>query len=54
MLGWDEGMGEREKWVKGTGRYRLPGMDWISHRNKGHSTGNIDNDTVIVLQGNRG
>ena len=41
------------KWVKGSGRYRLPVMEQISHRNKRHSISNIVNDTAIVLYGDR-
>ena len=44
---------ESAKWVKGSGRYRPPVMEWIRHGNKRHSIGNIVNDIVIVLYGDR-
>ena len=41
------------KWVKGSERYRLPVREWSSHKNQKPSIGNIVNDIVIVLYGDR-
>ena len=49
---WLQGWGWA-KWVKESGRYRLPIMEWVSHWNKRHSTGNIVNSIVIALYGDR-
>ena len=40
-------------WVKGSRRYRFPVIEGISYRDRRHSIGNIVNDTVIVLYGDR-
>ena len=41
------------KWVKGTGRYRLPVTKGKSHGNKRYIIGIIVNDIVIALYGDR-
>ena len=40
--------GELGKMGEGRGTYRLPGMEWISDRNKRHSMRNIVKDTVMA------
>jgi len=40
----DRGVGGWAKQVKGSGRYRLPVRESISHRNRRCSIGNIVND----------
>ena len=42
----DDCLGGGANWVKGSGRYRLPLIEWLRYENKRHSTGNIGNDTV--------
>ena len=42
------------KWVKRSGRYRLPVTEQISQGNKRHSIGNIVNGIVIALYGDKG
>ena len=44
---------EWTKWVKRSGRYRLPVMGGVSHKNKRHSIGNIVNETVIAMYDDR-
>ena len=44
-------MGEWAKWVKESGRYRLPLREQISHGHKRHSIGNIVYDIIIALYG---
>ena len=39
------------KWVKGSGRYRLPVIEQRSHGNKSYSIGNTINGIVIMLYG---
>lgn len=46
-------VGERAKWMKGRGRYRLPVMKGLSHRDERHSTGDTVSAIVIVLYGDR-
>ena len=41
------------KWAKGSGRYRLPVVELISHENKGHRIGNMASDIIIILYGDR-
>ena len=41
------------RWVKWGRRYGLPVMELINEGNKMHSIGNIVNDTVIVIYGNK-
>lgn len=41
------------KRVKGSTRYRLPVMEWVSHGNEGYSTGNILDGIIIGLKGDR-
>ena len=41
------------KWVKESGRYRLPVMEQTSHGNKRHRIGIIADDIVTVLYGDR-
>ena len=48
-----EEVGGWAKWVKGSGRYRLPVMEWVSHENRRHSMENTVDDTVIALYGDK-
>ena len=41
------------KWVKGSGRYRLSVMEYISHRDERYSIGNTVNCIVIALYDDR-
>ena len=43
----------RKKWMKGSGVYRLPVMEWISHGDERYSIRNIFSDTVIALYSDR-
>lgn len=45
--------GRWAKWVKGSGRDRLPVMERINHGNKSHSIGSIVHDIVIALYSDR-
>ena len=36
-------MGEWAKWVKGSGRYRLPIMEWICHKDERYGIDNVVN-----------
>ena len=47
------GVGRWAKSVNGNGRYNLLVMEWISHRNKRHSIGNIVSDIIAALYGYR-
>lgn len=37
--------------MRGRGRHRLPGMEWISYGDERHCVGNVVNGTIIVLYG---
>ena len=39
--------------MKGSGRYKLPVMEWIHHKDEGYSIGNTVNDTAVALYGDR-
>ena len=41
------------KWMKGSGRYRLPFIEWKSHEDARYSIENAVNGIVIALYGNR-
>ena len=41
------------KWVKSSGRYRLPVIERINHGNKRHRIENIVNGILIALYGDR-
>lgn len=45
------GVGEREKWEKGSRRYKLPVMEGKSLCDERYSIGNTVSDTVIDLYG---
>lgn len=47
------GVGACAKCVKGSGRYRLPVITGISHRDERCSMGHIVNETMIVWYGDR-
>ena len=40
--------------MKGSGRSRLPVMEWISNGNKRHSIRNVVNDIVMAISGTDG
>lgn len=45
------GIEGRAKWQKGSGRFRLPIMEGVSHRGKRHGIKNIVNGIVTALYG---
>ena len=53
MFARGEGMGGWAKWVPGSGRYRVPVMEGISHGDDRFNIRSIINGTVTVLYGNR-
>lgn len=53
MVDRKEGLEEWAKWVKGCGRYRLPGVEQIIHGIKKCSMENIVRETIMLLYSDR-
>ena len=45
------GGGGWAEWVKGSGKYRLPVMEGVSHGDQRYSIGNIVSGSIIALYG---
>lgn len=48
-----KGLREWAEWVKGDGSYRIPVMEYLSHGDERHGTGNTANDILTGLYGDR-